>query len=42
VILLPGPDTDSEGLDTGLLKSLTLGDSVGPAGWNASILKLIS
>jgi mannosyl-3-phosphoglycerate phosphatase len=42
VILLPGPDTDSAGLDTGLLKSLTLGDSVGPAGWNASILKLIS
>jgi len=41
-ILLPGPDAESAGLHTSLLKSFTLGDTPGPAGWNASILNIVS
>jgi mannosyl-3-phosphoglycerate phosphatase family protein len=42
-ILLPsGPDVESAGLDTGLSKRITLGDAPGPAGWNTSILNIIS
>jgi hypothetical protein len=41
-ILLPSPDAESSGLDTSLLKGLTLADAPGPVGWNASILTVIS
>jgi mannosyl-3-phosphoglycerate phosphatase len=42
-ILLPaGPDVESAGLDTSLPKSITLGDTPGPAGWNMAIRNIIS
>jgi hypothetical protein len=42
VVLLGGPGADSEHPDTVQLTSSSPGGVLGPAGWNAAILHIIS